>query len=109
MTTPKLHVKKGDTVIVLSGKDKGKKGKIISCLPKEGKIVVEGVNIVKKHTRPTQKSPQGGIKEQEAPIRTSKVSLVCPSCKKPTRVGKKILADGTKTKVCGKCQETIER
>lgn len=109
MTTPKLHVKKGDTVIVLSGKDKGKKGKIISCLPKDGRVVVEGVNIVKKHTRPTQRSPQGGIKEQEVPIRSSKVSLVCPSCKKPTRVGKKILADGTKAKVCRKCQETIER
>ena len=109
MTTPKLHVKKGDTVIVLSGKDKGKKGKIISCLPKDGKVVIEGVNIVKKHTRPTQRSPQGGIKEQEAPIRSSKVSLVCPSCKKPTRVGKKILADGTKAKVCSICRETIER
>jgi len=80
----KLHVKKGDTVLVLSGKDKGKKGKIIEALPKKGKVVVEGVNKVKRHTKPTQKMPQGGIIVKEAAMHSSKLMLACPSCDKPT-------------------------
>lgn len=78
----KLHVKKGDTVLVLSGKDKGKQGKIVEALPKKAKVVIEGVNQVKRHTKPSQANPQGGIITKEAPINASKVMLVCPACKK---------------------------
>lgn len=80
-TAVKLHVKKGDTVQVLSGKDKGKEGKILTALPKKGKVVVEGVNKVKRHTKPSQTNPQGGIVTKEAAIASCKVMLVCPSCK----------------------------
>ncbi|PKM79455.1 MAG: 50S ribosomal protein L24 [Firmicutes bacterium HGW-Firmicutes-13] len=109
MSTAKLHVKKGDTVIILSGKNKGKKGKVLSCLPTEGKVLVEGINIVKKHTRPTQKSPQGGIQEKEAPLHSSKVMLVCPSCKEAARVSKKSMTAGEKARKCKNCGETIDR
>ncbi len=109
MVTPKLHVKKGDTVVVLAGKDKGKKGKVLSCIPPKNKVFVEGINIVKKHVRPTQDSPKGGINEQEAPLYGDKVMLVCPSCKSPARVGKKVLDNGNRSRVCKKCKETIDR
>ncbi|MBQ9635265.1 MAG: 50S ribosomal protein L24, partial [Acidaminococcaceae bacterium] len=85
-TAVKLHVKKGDPVQVLSGKDKGKEGKILTALPKKGKVIVEGVNKVKRHTKPSQTNPQGGIVTKEAAIASWKVMLVCPSCKKPTRI-----------------------
>ncbi|ABB14726.1 50S ribosomal protein L24 [Carboxydothermus hydrogenoformans] len=106
---PKLKVKKGDMVLVIAGKDKDKKGKIVQVLPKENRVVVEGVNIVKRHTRPNPKLPQGGIVEKEAPIHVSNVMVICPSCGKPTRVGKKFLADGKKIRVCKKCGESLDR
>lgn len=108
MSTAKLHVKKGDTVIVLSGKDKGKKGKVLVCHPRKGKVLVEGINMVKKHTRTTQKNLQGGIQEQEAPLHSSKVMLVCPSCKEAVRVGKQAVTDGEKVRKCKNCGETID-
>lgn len=108
MTTPKVHVKKGDMVVVLTGKDVGKKGKVLNVEPHKGRVFVEGVNIVKRHTRPTQKMPQGGIVEKEAPVASSNVMLVCSRCKSPTRLGKTILADGSKARVCKKCGEVIE-
>lgn len=84
----KLHVKTGDTVVVISGKDKGKQGKITAALPKKGRVVVEGVNVVKRHTKPTQANPKGGIIEKEAPINVSKVMILDPETKKPTRIKK---------------------
>ncbi|MDW8055495.1 MAG: 50S ribosomal protein L24 [Elusimicrobiota bacterium] len=99
-------IKKKDVVIVISGKDKGKKGEVIKVLPDEDKIIVSRVNIVKKHTRPTQTDP-GGIKEIEKPIHISKVKLVCPKCNQPTRVGFKFLPDGNKVRYCKKCKEMI--
>ncbi|MCX7941401.1 MAG: 50S ribosomal protein L24 [Endomicrobia bacterium] len=99
-------IKKKDVVIVISGKDKGKKGEVIKVLPDEDKIIVSRVNIVKKHTRPTQTDP-GGIKEIERPIHISKVKLVCPKCNQPTRVGFKFLPDGNKVRYCKKCKEMI--
>lgn len=105
----KLHVKKGDTVVVLSGKDKGKKGKIIEALPKASKIVVEGVNKVKRHTKPSQKMPQGGILVKEAPMNSAKVMLVCPECDKPTRIKKTLLANGANARVCKNCGEIIDK
>nr|WP_162490102.1 50S ribosomal protein L24 [Moorella thermoacetica] len=103
-----MHVKKGDTVMVITGKDAGKKGKVLSVEPARGRVVVEGVNIVKRHTRPTQKMPQGGIIEKEAPVASSNVMLFCNKCNRPTRIGHQILADGTKTRVCKKCGEVID-
>ena len=87
----KLHVKTGDTVVVISGKDKGKQGKITAALPKKGRVVVEGVNVVK----PTQANPKGGIIEKEAPINVSKVMILDPETKKPTRIKKVQQKDGT--------------
>ena len=108
MASTKVHVKKGDLVMVIKGKDAGKKGKVLRVIPKEGRVVVEGVNIVKKHTRPTPKMPQGGIIEKEAPMSSSKVMLFCTKCNRPTRVGKRFLADGKKVRYCKKCGEVID-
>ncbi|MBQ9365304.1 MAG: 50S ribosomal protein L24 [Schwartzia sp.] len=102
-----LHVKKGDTVIVLSGKDKGQKGEIVKAIPKKMKVIVEGINKVKRHTKPSQKYPQGGIITRESPIGVSKVMLVCPACKKPTRIAKK-LVNGKYVRACKKCGEVID-
>lgn len=99
----KMSVKKGDQVVVLSGKDKGKQGEVLVAKPAEGKVVVEGVAIVKKAQRPTAVNQQGGIIEQEAAIDVSNVMLVCPSCGKPTRVGHGKDAEGKKTRICKKC------
>ncbi len=109
MKINKLRIRKGDRVIVISGKDKGKKGKVIAAFPSKDKVTVEGVNIVKKHAKPTQKIPQGGIREIEAPLASSKVMIICPACNKPTRVGRKLLADGSKIRICKKCNESLDR
>ena len=103
----KVHVKTGDTVIVLSGKDKGKKGKVMAVSPKEGKVIVEKVNIVSKHIKPRRMGEPGGIIKAEGAMYASKVQVICPRCKKPTRVGHKIYEDGTKSRICVKCGETL--
>jgi len=105
----KLHVKKGDQVFILSGKDKGKKGKVLSALPNEKKVTVEGINIIKRHARPTQKVPQGGIREMEAPIYADKVMVVCPSCQKQTKTFDVKLSSGKKIRSCKKCGEYIDK
>jgi large subunit ribosomal protein L24 len=99
-------IKKKDIVMVISGDDKGKKGEVIKVFPKENKILVSGVNVVKKHMRPTQTTP-GGIREIEKPIHISKVKLVCPKCNQPTRVGFTFLQTGEKVRYCKKCKEMI--
>ncbi len=109
MTQAKLHVKKGDTVLVLSGKDTGKQAKIIAAMPAKGKVVVEGVNKVKRHTKPTQAAPQGGIVVKEMPMHSSKVMLVCPACKKATRIKKTALASGKFVRACKKCGEIVDK
>lgn len=103
-----LRIKKGDNVIVLSGKDRDKRGRVISVLTKKDRIIVEGVNIVKKHQKPIRKYPQGGIIEKENSIPICKVMLICPKCDKPTRIGANILEDGKKVRVCKKCKEVID-
>ncbi|QGP91828.1 50S ribosomal protein L24 [Neomoorella glycerini] len=108
MPPSKVHVKKGDLVMVITGKDAGKKGKVLSVDRAKGRVIVEGVNIVKRHTRPTPRTPQGGIIEKEAPVASSNVMLFCNKCNRPTRIGKQFLADGTKTRVCKKCGEVID-
>lgn len=108
MTMNKIHVKKGDTVVVLSGKDKGKKGKVLGVLPSESKVLVEGVNMVTKHEKPSKKVQQGGIIHQEAPIYSSKVAVYCPNCNEGRRVGHSILNDGKKVRKCVKCGEVLD-
>ncbi|MEM8898638.1 MAG: 50S ribosomal protein L24 [Bacteroidota bacterium] len=84
----KLHIRKGDTVRVLSGRDRGKEGEVMVVMPKEGKAIVQGINMVSKHTRPNQQNPNGGILQQEAPINVSKLMLIDPKTKQPTRIGR---------------------
>jgi len=103
-----VKVKKGDLVQVISGKDKGKRGKILRVIPRENKVIVENVNMVKRHQRPTPKLREGGIVEREAPIYACKVMIVCPSCDKPTRVGYKFV-DDRKVRYCKKCGEIIDQ
>ena len=95
-----LHVKTGDTVVILSGRDKGKQGKVVEVSPKEKKVIVEGINIVTKHVKPTQMGQSGGIVKCEAPLYACKVMAVCPKCGKPTRIGHKVNEDGSKVGVC---------
>ena len=104
-----MNVKKGDTVIVLSGKDKGKQGKVLIADPKGLKVVVEGVNVATKHQKPRKQGQDGGIIKVETPIYASKVMLVCPKCGKPTRIAHKVLNDGKKERICKnpKCGETF--
>jgi large subunit ribosomal protein L24 len=105
----RVHVKKGDTVEVIGGKHRGKRGKVLQVLTKDGKVIIESVNILKRHAKPTQKLPQGGIVEKEGPVYSSRVMLVCPKCSKLTRVGHGYLGDGTKVRVCKQCGEQFEK
>ncbi|MDR1132479.1 MAG: 50S ribosomal protein L24 [Oscillospiraceae bacterium] len=102
-----MHIKKDDKVIVLSGKDKGKMGTVLSADPKNGKVIVEGVNVAKRHLKARKPGEEGGIIKKETPIYTSKVMRVCPKCGRPTREAHKFLKDGTKSRICKKCGETI--
>ena len=102
-----ISIKKDDLVVVLSGKDKGKQGKVLSVIPSESKVVVEGVNVATKHKKATSQTEQGGIVKKEAPIYACKVQRVCPKCNKPTRPAHKLLADGKKDRVCKKCGAEI--
>jgi large subunit ribosomal protein L24 len=99
----KMNVKKGDKVFVLSGKDRGAEGEVLRTIPAEGKVVVEGVAVVKKSVRPNGMNQQGGIVSQEAAIDASNVMLICPSCGKPTRVGHDVDENGKHVRVCKKC------
>ena len=102
-----LKIKKNDTVVILSGKDKGKKGKVLGTVPSERKVVVEGCNMVTCHIRPRKQGEEGGIMKREAAIYASKVQVVCPKCDKATRPAHKVLADGKKVRVCKKCGAEI--
>lgn len=103
-----LAIKKNDTVMVIAGKEKGKKGRIISIdLPKQ-KVIIERMNLIKKHLKPSKQNQQGGIIDKEAPIHVSNVMLICTKCGKPTRIGNKLLENDKKVRVCKKCQEVID-
>ena len=101
-------LKKDDQVEVVSGKDKGRVGKILQVSPKDNKAVVEKVNVVKRHTKPSQANQQGGIIEKEAFIQLSNLKLICPKCSKTVRVGRKILDDGSKVRICKNCGESVD-
>ena len=99
-----MKIRKGDLVKVLAGKDRGREGTVTFAYPKEGRVIVDGVNVAKKHQKPTRATQQGGIIDKEMPIAVSNVAIICPSCGKPTRVGQRLDADGTKTRICRKCE-----
>ncbi|HAP67411.1 MAG TPA: 50S ribosomal protein L24 [Nitrospinae bacterium] len=103
-----LTLKKGDVAVVMTGKSKSKSGRILSVLPSKEKVIIEGINIVKRHMKPSKKYSQGGIIEKEGPIHISNVMLVCPKCNKSTRIGNTVLDDGKKLRTCKKCKEVID-
>lgn len=103
-----MKIRKNDTIQVIAGKDKGKKGKVRYAYPKEGRLLVDGVNFIKRHTRATKQIRQAGIIEREAPISVSNVMLMCSRCNHPARVGFQILDDGRKVRVCRSCGEVID-
>ena len=107
MANVKMHVKTGDNVMVLSGKDKGKKGKVLAVIPEKRMVIVEGVSMASKHKRPRKQGEVGGIIKQETPIYASKVMNVCGKCSEATRVGRKVLGDGEHVRFCKKCGETF--
>ncbi len=104
----KLHFKKDDQAIVIAGKEKGKSGKILSMISKKKCVLIEKVNLVKRHSRPSAKNRQGGIIEKEAPIHISNVMILCSKCNSPVRIGRKTLEDGKKVRYCKKCGEFID-
>jgi large subunit ribosomal protein L24 len=104
----KLNVKKGDKVKVLSGKDKGKSGKVLQVIPKDKKVLIEGINLAVKHKKPRSHTQQGGILHQESPIDISKAMVICKGCGEPTRVGRKALEDGSRVRVCKHCNEQLD-
>ena len=103
-----MNIRKNDTVLVIAGKDRGKQGKVRFAYPRENKLIVEGVNFIKKHTRPTGQARQAGIIEREARLDVSNVMLLCGKCDKPTRVGFRVLEDGKKVRFCRVCEEVLD-
>ena len=110
MTAAVYAVRKNDTVVVIAGRDRGKRGRVLRVVPDRGRVVVEGVNFIKRHTRANpQKNIKGGIVERESPLSASNVQLVCPECGAQTRVGHKILGDGRKVRICRKCEGVVDK
>lgn len=103
-----MKIRKNDTVVVIAGRDRGKKGRVRFAYPRDKRLIVEGVNFVKKHARPTGQVRQAGIIEREVPIDVSNVMLLCSRCNRPTRVGSRFLEDGRKVRVCRSCGEVID-
>jgi large subunit ribosomal protein L24 len=104
-----MRVRRGDTVMVRAGKERGRRGKVLRVLPAASRILVEHINMTKKHQRPTPKLRQGGIIEREGTIALSNVMVVCARCDRPTRVGLQVLADGRKVRICRRCRESIDK
>ena len=99
-----MKIRKGDRVVVLSGKDRGREGNVVFAYPDKGRVIVDGANVAKKHQKPTKSTQQGGIIDKEMPIDVSNVAVVCPSCNKPTRIGYRFEPDGDKVRICRKCE-----
>jgi large subunit ribosomal protein L24 len=103
-------IRRNDTVVVITGKDRGKRGRVLKILPVKNRLIVEGVNFIKRHTKPNpQRNIKGGIVEREASLHTSNVQLVCPECGSPTRIGRRILGDGRKVRICRKCEGVVDK
>ncbi|MBI3756253.1 MAG: 50S ribosomal protein L24 [Deltaproteobacteria bacterium] len=105
----KMKIKKNDQVMIVKGREQGKTGRVIKVDPGKGRILIEKLNLVKRHSKPSAKQKQGGIIEKEAPLAVSNVMLICDKCKGPVRVGKKILDDGKRVRCCKKCGEVLEK
>ncbi|MDA8099138.1 MAG: 50S ribosomal protein L24 [Nitrospiraceae bacterium] len=103
-----MQIKKNDTVLVTTGKEKGKRGRVIAVYPQENRVLIEKLNMIKRHTKPTQQLRQGGIVEKEAPISAANVKLICSKCDKPTTISRKAQGDGTRVRVCNTCEATLE-
>jgi large subunit ribosomal protein L24 len=103
-----LSIKKNDTVLVITGKEKGKRGRVITVYPSKSSLLIEKTNIIKKHIKPSRKYTQGGIIEREAPLHISNVMIICPKCNKPTKIGNMLLQDGRKVRICKKCREVMD-
>ena len=105
-----LPIRKNDTVVVVAGRDRGKRGRVLRVLPTKNRVIVEGVNFIKRRTRPNpQKNIKGGIVEREAALDASNVQLVCPECGKMTRIGSRALSDGRKVRICRKCEGVVDK
>ena len=103
-------IRKNDNVVVTTGKDRGKRGRVLKVVPSTNRLIVEGVNFIKRHTKPNpQRQIKGGVVEREASLHASNVQLVCPECDKPTRLGRKILGDGRKVRICRKCEGVVDK
>ena len=103
-------IRKNDNVVVTTGKDRGKRGRVMRIVADKNRVIVEGVNIIKRHTKPNpQRNVKGGVVEREAGLHASNVQLVCPECGKPTRIGRKILGDGRKVRICRKCEGVVDK
>ena len=110
MSKLQTPIRRNDTVMVTAGRDNGKRGRVLKVLPLKNRLVVEGVNIIKRHTRPNpQRNIKGGIVEREASLHASNVQLVCPECSKMTRVGRRTLNDGRRVRICRKCEGVVDK
>jgi large subunit ribosomal protein L24 len=103
-------IRRNDNVVVITGKDRGKRGRVLKVDPSKNRLIVEGVNVIKRHTKPNpQRQIKGGVIEREASLHASNVQLVCPDCGKPTRLGRKVLGDGRKVRICRKCEGVVDK
>jgi large subunit ribosomal protein L24 len=110
MSRLQTPIRRNDTVAVTTGKDSGKRGRVLKVLPGKNRLIIEGVNLIKRHTRPNpQRNIKGGIVQREASVHASNVQLLCPECGKITRIGRKILADGRKVRICRKCEGVVDK
>ena len=110
MSRLQTPVRRNDNVVVVTGKDRGKRGRVLKVLPEKNRLVVEGVNIIKRHTKPNPgRNIKGGLVEREAPLHASNVQVVCPECGKATRIGRKVLGDGRKVRICRKCEGVVDK
>ena len=110
MTGANYAIRKNDSVIVIAGRERGKRGRVLRVIPDARRVIVEGVNFIKRHTRPNpQKNVKGGIVQREAPLSASNVQLVCPECSNPTRVGRKLLDNGRRVRFCVKCKGVVDK
>ncbi len=110
MSRLQTPIRKNDSVVVITGKDRGKRGRVLQLVPAKNRLIVEGVNIVKRHTRPNpRQNVKGGVVEREAALHASNVQLICPDCGAPTRIGRRLLGDGRKVRICRKCDGVVDR
>lgn len=110
MSRLQTPVRKNDNVIIVTGKDRGKRGRVLKVLPERNRIVIEGMNFIKRHTRPNpQQNIKGGIVERESSLHASNVQIVCPECSAPTRIGHRLLGDGRKVRICRKCDGVMDK